>query len=35
VGIEAWGHTRWFERLLPELEIELWIGTLNSNLQAI
>lgn len=26
VGIEACGHTRWFERLLAELEIELWIG---------
>jgi transposase len=26
VGIEASGHTRWFERLLTELEMELWIG---------
>ncbi len=26
VGIEACGHTRWFERMLAELEIELWIG---------
>ena len=26
VGIEAGGHTRWFERLLAELQIELWIG---------
>src|SRR5881394_4254252 len=26
MGIEASGHTRWFERLLAELEIELWIG---------
>jgi transposase len=26
VGIEACGHTRWFERLLAELEMELWIG---------
>jgi transposase len=26
VGIEATGHTRWFERLLAELGIELWIG---------
>src|SRR6266849_706368 len=26
VGIEASGQTRWFERLLAELEIELWIG---------
>jgi len=26
VGIEATGHTRWFERLLAELQIELWIG---------
>ena len=26
VGIEATGHTRWFERLLEELNFELWIG---------
>ena len=26
VGIEASGHTRWLERLLAELEMELWIG---------
>jgi transposase len=26
VGMEASGHARWFERLLGELEIELWIG---------
>ena len=26
VGIEASGHARWFERLLPELNFELWIG---------
>jgi transposase len=26
VGIEATGHTRWFERLLGELGHELWIG---------
>jgi transposase len=26
VGMEASGHTRWFERLLAELEMELWIG---------
>jgi transposase len=26
VGIEASGHTRWYERLLAELEMELWIG---------
>src|SRR6202008_2474602 len=26
VGIEARGHARWFERLLPELNFELWIG---------
>ena len=26
VGIEASGHTRWFERLLAELEMELWVG---------
>ena len=26
VGLEATGHTRWFERLLSELGCELWIG---------
>ena len=26
VGMEASGHARWFERLLGELNIELWIG---------
>ena len=26
VGIEASGHARWFERLLEELQIELWVG---------
>ncbi len=26
VGMEATGHARWFERLLAELQIELWIG---------
>ena len=26
VGIEATGHTRWFERLLTELRHELWVG---------
>jgi len=26
VGMEASGHARWFERLLAELNIELWIG---------
>src|SRR5690348_1998741 len=26
VGIEASGHSRWFERLLQELGFELWIG---------
>jgi transposase len=26
VGIEACGHTGWFERRLAELEIDLWIG---------
>jgi len=26
VGIEATGYTRWFERLLGELDHELWIG---------
>jgi len=26
VGMEASGHSRWFERLLRDLEFELWIG---------
>jgi len=26
VGMEASGYARWFERLLTELQIELWIG---------
>jgi len=26
VGMEAGGHARWFERLLAELNFELWIG---------
>src|ERR1700720_4339055 len=26
VGMEASGHARWFERLLAELQFELWIG---------
>lgn len=26
VGMEASGHARWFQRLLAELEMELWIG---------
>jgi transposase len=26
VGIEATGHSRWFERLLAELRFEIWIG---------
>jgi transposase len=26
VGMESSGHSRWFERLLHELQIELWIG---------
>ena len=26
IGMEASGHARWFERLLGELNIELWIG---------
>jgi transposase len=26
VGIEATGHSRWFERLLAELNHEIWIG---------
>ena len=28
VGMEASGHARWFERLVAELQIELWIGDL-------
>src|ERR1022692_3249080 len=26
VGMEASGHAGWFERLLAELQFELWIG---------
>ena len=26
MGIEATGHTRWFERMLTEFGHELWIG---------
>ena len=26
IGIEASGHARWLERLLAELQLELWIG---------
>src|SRR3989442_2557115 len=26
VGMEASGHARWFERLLAELQFEVWIG---------
>ena len=26
VGMEASGHARWFERLLGDLQFELWIG---------
>jgi len=26
VGMEATGHSRWFERLLAELDYELWVG---------
>ena len=26
VGMEASGYARWFERLLSELQMELWIG---------
>jgi hypothetical protein len=26
VGMEAGGHARWFERLLAELQFEVWIG---------
>ena len=27
VGMEASGHARWVERLLGELQFELWVGT--------
>src|SRR5229473_4154286 len=26
VGMEASGHARWFERLLADLNFEMWIG---------
>jgi transposase len=26
IGMEASGHARWFERLLAELQLELWMG---------
>ena len=26
IGMEATGHSRWFERLIAELDFELWIG---------
>ena len=26
IGMEATGHSRWFERLIVELDFELWIG---------
>jgi transposase len=26
VGMEATGYSRWFERLLAELNYELWVG---------
>ena len=26
VGLEATGHSRWFERLLADLNFEAWIG---------
>jgi transposase len=26
LGLEATGYSRWFERLLAELGIEVWIG---------
>jgi len=26
VGMEASGYARWFERLMAELQMELWIG---------
>jgi transposase len=28
VGMEASGHARWFERLLAELQLELWMRRL-------
>jgi len=28
VGMEATGYSRWFERLLAELRIEVWMATL-------
>jgi len=32
--MEASGHGRWFERLLAELQIELWIGARRDPCQA-
>src|ERR1019366_9999227 len=26
IGMEASGHARWFERLVAELQFDLWIG---------
>ncbi len=26
IGMEASGHSRWFERLISELQLELWVG---------
>jgi transposase len=26
IGMEGSGHARWFERLMAELQLELWIG---------
>src|ERR1700675_2339887 len=34
VGLEATGYSRWFERLLGELEIEVWIGSRGDQSQA-
>jgi transposase len=31
VGMEASGHARWFERLVAELQFELWIGDAAEN----
>src|SRR5438445_411967 len=31
VGMEASGHARWFERLLTEVQFELWIGDAAEN----
>lgn len=35
VGLEATGHTRWFERLLAELGYELWKGGCSDHLPCV